>query len=137
VLAGGFKFIYHKKGLIFLQLLFMNCLSKSYLPKVIMSADMSDSVKLERSIHCPLFFGGFSFHMQGISDLQCLLYMLSCESFLKVKDVQWIYCPPSTSFGKVFMGTIQAQFKLSNKKRTQPIRLNPLLLLSISKQQKS
>jgi hypothetical protein len=33
-----------------------------------MTADMSDSVKQKRSIHCPCFLGGFSFHMQGISD---------------------------------------------------------------------
>jgi hypothetical protein len=34
---------------------------------VMISADMSDSVKQKRPIHCPLFYGGFSFHMQGIS----------------------------------------------------------------------
>jgi len=33
-----------------------------------MSADMSDSVKQKTPIHCPLFYGGFSFHMHGIAD---------------------------------------------------------------------
>ena len=32
-----------------------------------MSADMSDSVKQKKPIHCPPFYRGFSFHMQGIS----------------------------------------------------------------------
>jgi hypothetical protein len=38
------------------------------------------------------FYRGFSFHMQGISDFQCLLYIESCELFLKVQDVWWICC---------------------------------------------
>jgi hypothetical protein len=28
---------------------------------------MSDSVKQKKTIHCPLFYRGFSFHMQDIS----------------------------------------------------------------------
>jgi hypothetical protein len=47
--------------------------------KVKMSADMSDSVKQKRPIHCPLFHLGFSFHMQGISNLRLLLSIESHE----------------------------------------------------------
>ena len=38
------------------------------------------------------FIGGFSFHMQGISDFQCLLYIYTRESFLKVQDVRYTCC---------------------------------------------
>ena len=37
------------------------------------SADKSDSVKQKRLSHCTLFFGGFLFHMQGISYCKYLL----------------------------------------------------------------
>jgi hypothetical protein len=37
--------------------------------KIKITADMSDSVKEKISIHCPLFYRGFAFHMHGISDL--------------------------------------------------------------------
>jgi len=40
-----------------------------------MSADMSDSVKQKKPIHCRLHFGGFSLHMQGIGD--CYVYQLT------------------------------------------------------------
>jgi len=32
-----------------------------------MSADMFDGVKQKKPIHCSMFYGGFSFHMHGIS----------------------------------------------------------------------
>ena len=46
--------------------------------KFIMPADMSDSVKQKRPIQCPLFYRGFSFHMQGkkpLIDGSCKLSM--------------------------------------------------------------
>jgi RNA polymerase subunit RPABC4/transcription elongation factor Spt4 len=39
--------------------------AKKYETKI--TADMSDSVKQKKLSHFPLFFRGFSFHMQGIS----------------------------------------------------------------------
>jgi hypothetical protein len=51
---------------------------------------MSDSVKQKRPIHCPLFYGGFSFHMQGSTNCKDLLSINSREWFLKYQDVRWI-----------------------------------------------
>jgi hypothetical protein len=56
-----------------------------------MGADMPDSVKQKELIPCPCFLGGFSFHMQGISDFKFLLSMWTREWFLNYQDVQWIY----------------------------------------------
>ena len=52
---------------------------------------MSDSVK-QKNYPLPPALSGGAFHMQGISYYKDLLYMLSCELFLKVQDVQWICC---------------------------------------------
>jgi len=48
---------------------------------------MTVSSRKDLSI-APCFFGGFSFHMQGISNYQLLLYIESRECFLKDQDVQ-------------------------------------------------
>jgi hypothetical protein len=41
---------------------------------------MSDSVKQKKPIHYPLFYGGFSFHMQGMSFCKYLLICLTVSS---------------------------------------------------------
>jgi hypothetical protein len=40
---------------------------------VVIAADMPDSVKQKRPIHCPLFYRG-ALQMKDISDFQFLLY---------------------------------------------------------------
>ena len=40
--------------------------------------------------NAPCFIGGFSFHIQGISDFQCLLSIYTHEPFLNYQDVQCI-----------------------------------------------
>ena len=39
----------------------------------------------------PVFIWGFSIHMQVIANSKFLLYRSTRESFLKCKDVYWIY----------------------------------------------
>ena len=52
---------------------------------------MSDSVKQKRPIHCPLFYRGFFISYTSITNCKDLLDIESCESLLKVQDVQWLY----------------------------------------------
>ena len=46
------------------------------------SADMTDSVKQKKPIQCPLFYGGFSFHIQGISNIQPIPFLVALPKFL-------------------------------------------------------
>jgi len=55
------------------------------------SADMSDSVKQKKLSHFPLFFRGFSFHMQGISDWWFLLFVEGSCTIPWTHYCQWIH----------------------------------------------